>query len=70
MLQQSVFNEPGSQDCEVVGALSVNRKEVGMVLFWLLLFDEPGELGNYPASFHLGDKGLKQYFEMVKSFQV
>ena len=48
----------------------LREKRLGWYFFWLLLFDEPGELGNYPASFHLGDKGLKQYCEMVKSFQV
>jgi hypothetical protein len=38
VLQQSVFNEPGSQDCEVVGALSVKRKEVGTVLLLAFIF--------------------------------
>jgi hypothetical protein len=48
----------------------LREKRLGRYFCWLLFFDEPGELGNYPVSFHLGDKGLKQYFEMVKSFQV
>ena len=62
MLQQSVFNEPGSQDCEVVGALSIKRKEVGTVLFLAFAFWWAGRVGELSSVISSWRQGLETIF--------